>query len=408
MSTNIPTRFQDPREARDFTMKLLGMFIIDGDPTPSQSEIERMSRALTESDDLADAVVTDFKALAPGESWRLLNQALDSGIESVKEAPESLQALFAQLDKVPAWVDFELADHASVVAQRTSFFGEFILSCVSLMGGYRSSAANKPIAMTGALTYNARRRLAETSQFTYNVTRAGAMRRHSQGFKEAVKVRFMHAFVRNKLKHSSEWRADEWGEPINQADLVGTNLLFSLVFLMGLRLVGFRFDERDSLATMHLWRYIGYVMGISEELLPADEEAAQRLAYLIGNSQPGADADSLALGQALMNVPFEQAETPAEQFLAFLEMHYRSGLSRLVLGDQAGDDLGLPNTPLKYAPLLTTPLIFTAETIRMMVPGLTDIIANLGESWQSGRIKSMIGDNPAQFRPPAEAMRATA
>ena len=138
-------------------------------------------------------------------------------------------------------------------------------------------------------------------------------------------------------------------------------------------------------------------MGVEQELLPDTEEEGQRIAYLIGNSQPAADEDSLKLGKALMDVPLESAENFFEKGLAYLEMHYRSGLSRAILGSKAGDDLGLPDTLFKISPLFTAPLVFTIESIRMVIPGLTDVMANFGEQWQRYRIDSMIKGQPAQF-----------
>src|SRR6266536_1851314 len=60
---------------------------------------------LRRADPLADAVVEAF-ARMPEEQWRqMLDLALDSGIEAVPNAPESLRALFSQLDRVGFWVD---------------------------------------------------------------------------------------------------------------------------------------------------------------------------------------------------------------------------------------------------------------------------------------------------------------
>jgi hypothetical protein len=66
-------------------------------------------------------------------------------------------------------------DIGARLSQRSGMLGEYVLSCVSLMGGYRSAAANKPIAFTGQLEYMAPRRLAETAKFGFDVTRTGAM-----------------------------------------------------------------------------------------------------------------------------------------------------------------------------------------------------------------------------------------
>ena len=67
------------------------------------------------------------------------------------------------------------------------------------------------------------------------------------------------------------------GSPINQEDMAGTNLAFSYIILNGLRLSGFSLTENQKEDFIYLWRYIGYQMGIHEELLPANYAEAFRL-----------------------------------------------------------------------------------------------------------------------------------
>jgi hypothetical protein len=71
---------------------------------------------------------------------------------------------------------------------------------------------------------------------------------------------------------------------------------------------------------MHLWRYIGWLMGVDEELLPANEEDGTRMAWLAGVTQPPADEDSRMLGQALMQVPLARADGAFAKGAAWLEM----------------------------------------------------------------------------------------
>ena len=62
---------------------------------------------LWRTDPLADAVMEEF-ARIPETEWRaLLELALAKGIEAASNAPESLRALFRQLEDVPFWVDRE-------------------------------------------------------------------------------------------------------------------------------------------------------------------------------------------------------------------------------------------------------------------------------------------------------------
>ena len=126
--------------------------------------------------------------------------------------------------------------------------GGDILSAMALMGGYRSSAAVKPLAMTGALDKMVVRRIAETSRFVMDVYESPSMDRFSRGFRSACRVRLMHSMVRRSLARRADWDARAWGTPINQSDMAGTHLEFSAIFITGLTALGFRFTkaERDA------------------------------------------------------------------------------------------------------------------------------------------------------------------
>lgn len=418
-----PTRFRDPKENTDFFLKLAETLFIRRKLTPE--EIARYGEYLWVGDKTADKLAEKFHELGMQKAMPMLNAALDGKMSEAHggarattdrrsssslpaDAPQELKDLITEIETEPTWLDKRLLDVGAKLSQRSAMFGEYVLSCVSLMGGYRSAAANKPIAFTGQLEYMAARRLAETAQFGFDVTRTGALARGAKGFKSAVKVRMMHAHVRLMLDKSPKWQHDVWGLPINQADLVATNTLFSAVYLSGLRVLGLQISDEESLGVMHLWRYVGYLMGVDEALLPTNEEEGTRMAWLSGVTQPPADADSKLLGQALLHVPLERAETAIEKIAAHLEMQLRSGFTRIVLGDKAGDDLGLPDSPLKYTIALTTPVVFALETVRRIVPGLTNIAALIGDRYQRFMVEKPLAGNPASYVPPANLKREAA
>src|SRR4051812_48156390 len=72
--------------------------------------VDRLGLALHEGDPLADAAVDALADVPSADRHALLDRALDHGITAVPDAPAALLALFAQLDRVPFWVDFERAD----------------------------------------------------------------------------------------------------------------------------------------------------------------------------------------------------------------------------------------------------------------------------------------------------------
>src|SRR5262249_51979302 len=168
----------------------------------------------------------------------MLEAALDRGIGAVPDAPEALRALFAELDRVPAWVDWPTLDAGGELLMRAGPFGGMVLGAGSLVLGYASPGGNKPLVFSGRLTEQAPRRLDETSRFVQAVCRPGGMQRSGDGFKITVKVRLMHAEVRRMILRSGRWDDARWGAPLNQHDMAATTLLFSLVVLEGLRSLG--------------------------------------------------------------------------------------------------------------------------------------------------------------------------
>jgi hypothetical protein len=118
------------------------------------------------------------------------------------------------------------------------------------------------LAGSGAL-----RRMGETVHWSTAVTEHDGMRRGGEGFKLTIHVRLMHALVNHQYEINGRWDAGQWGLPINQADQGWTLGLFSSIMLPGLRRLGVRVTPSDSLAMMHLWKYVGWLMGVGDDFL---------------------------------------------------------------------------------------------------------------------------------------------
>ena len=277
--------------------------------------------------------------------------------------------------------------------------GGTILSAMALMGGYRSSAAVKPLAMTGALDQMVVRRIAETSRFVLDVMESDTFPRFGAGFQSACRVRLMHAMVRRSLLRRDDWDTAAWGMPINQTDTAATQLEFSAIFISGLTMLGFRFTPEERDAVMHLWRYVGVVMGADDALLAHDYRSGLRQMLIHGLTNPGADADSRALAKALHHLPERVASNPAERVLARMLMRYRTAVSRLTLGDELVDDIGLPPAPLHQLVFALSALRFGAETVRRVVPGATEWLARRGHAYQKRIIDDLVGPAKVEYVP---------
>ncbi|MDB4985528.1 MAG: hypothetical protein JWN04_706, partial [Myxococcaceae bacterium] len=199
------------------------------------------------------------------------------------------------------------------------------------------------------------------------------------GYAFTIKVRMVHAMVRATLLKSPSWQTQAWGLPINQADTLGTNLLFSIGFLEGCKQWGLRFTPEETDAVLHLWRYLGYLIGIDEALLPTDERSAQAALYLVGVSQPNPDADSRALAKALYEVPLSFERPAWVKRILRAEMALRLSMTRQILGDEGVDQLGLPRTRARRLLPSIVRAIGRVERARERIPGASYVAYRVGD-----------------------------
>ena len=204
--------------------------------------------------------------------------------------------------------------------------------------------AIRPLVASGRLVQRAARRLTETGRFIVETCKPGGLARSGAGFQITVRVRLMHAQVRRQLLVGS-WPVERWGVPINQAHMAGTNILFSALFIEGLRGIGYEMPEDDRADLIHLWRYIGLLSGVNPSLCAANEADALRLRDLLTAITPPPDDDSRALVRALMESPLAMAETDKERAVARRITDFMWGVSRHLVGEEYAEALRYPRTP---------------------------------------------------------------
>jgi hypothetical protein len=326
------------------------------------SRAEKYAELFWRTDPLADAVMEEFARMPEG-TWRaMLERALTQGIQAVPDAPAALQALFHQLDHIPFWVGREQCDlgGATFLRCRLSFAA---LAMASLPIIYSWPAGNKPLALSGQLVHRASQRLKDTTRYVFAICQPGGLSRFSEGFAMTVRVRLIHAQVRRLLHQSGQWRAEEWGAPINQCHMAGTNLMFSVGLLDALTRFGYRFKavERESL--IHLWRYAGYLLGVDNELLVAGEWEGHRLLQMISAFEPAPDADSRALVDALMHTTFDFLHGFSFGRLCSMNLCY--GVSRALIGEGRARMLGYPKTAWRWLVPAIRPATWIIETARI-------------------------------------------
>ena len=323
---------------------------------------EKYADFLWRADPLADAVMDEF-ARMPESEWRaLLEVALAKGLDAVPQAPEALRALFRQLECVPFWVDRERCNLGGATFLRCRL-GFAVLAMLSLPIIYSWPAGNKPLALSGQLVHRASQRLKDTTRYVFAVCQPDGLSRVSDGFAMTVRVRLIHSQVRRLLMESRQWGSDAWGAPINQCHMAGTNLMFSVGVLDGLTRLGYRFKPVEREALIHLWRYAGYLLGVENELLVADEFEGHRLLDMMFAFEPQPDDDSRALVNALMQTSFDYVSNFKIGRMCGANLCY--GLSRALIGDEQANALGYPKTPWKWLVPGVRPMTWMVETARL-------------------------------------------
>ncbi|ABL83009.1 conserved hypothetical protein [Nocardioides sp. JS614] len=381
-----PTRFgSDPAWARRAARPL--RLVAGRRPEPTPAELDRMRAALLRRDDEAHALV---RAVREEHSVTMpqFRQALEHGIGSVPGAPPALRRFFAVVDARPAWVDDALLDRGARAMQKLGWDGFDLLTWGSLLGGYRSAAALEPLVRSGRLLgASTARRTAETSRWFLACIEDDGMRRGSEGWRLTVHVRVMHAFVNYQLEQDPTWDWELRGTPINQYDQASTLAVFSTTPLLQARLLGIRVSRRDSRAVMHLWSYIGWLLGVEDHWLPHTEQAGRRIIYHLLAHDPGPDESSRVLARALVD---SQADVPGGGWRGVLAREAGLSSATFLNGRTGMHELGLP-ARLPWYPALRIPVNLLWTHLVGRLPGGEALVVRRGRRGRDRRVRLQHG-----------------
>ncbi len=376
-------RVPDPPLFSGFPRKIAMRLLAGGDVRADAAQVEWFRTFAHAGDPLADALVEEMRSARTGR--RLFDRALEDGLASLDDPPEALVQFFEQVEAVPGWVDPAKLDLAARAMTRTGLLGVYgALPDIALIGGYLASRPDKVLVRAGDLQRKAPARLAETANWWIEVTSPGGLDRDAGGFKGIVRVRLTHAHIRAAMNHREDWNYDDWDSPVNQIHMVGTLILFSVVFTAGLRGLGFRFSATEREAVFHFWRYIGYLMGVHPELLPTNEDDAWRITWLEAATEFTPDEDSRMLAEAMLEALAETHGITGDDYLSRLAgwtlSSLHSSYSRLALGSENADLLGIPKRPPFHAAVAGIAAAnFAVETARRAIPGASRVSVALGD-----------------------------
>lgn len=229
-----------------------------------------------QQDPLADAVIAWYFPKRKHELKSVLDIVVDNAFEPEADLPEAFHQLYHSVFKAP-----ELAE-TEVIRKGQKFFSThssdilLLLGLLSLPYCYAAAEGSEVLIRSKRIIEEPETRLAETAQFVFDVTAPDAFSKNGRGLASILKVRLIHAAVRYYIGLSGSW-PESFAPPINQEDMAGTNLSFSLIPVRGLRKLGKRISATQSMDYISYWNLIGKLLGIEPGLLPD----STRNAYLL-------------------------------------------------------------------------------------------------------------------------------
>ncbi len=388
--------------------KVLGRTMFDApNVIPTKERIDEFEKYFMHGDALADKAaqelfMSDRKHL---QSFRLMNKVLEQGIDEEDDVPDSFKQLIQEANTAPVWLDRNKVEHGAAICRRLGSHAMAVLGDLALLGGYANTDISKPLVFTGALkgesTFD---RISETSQFWFDVTRKGALEKGAKGFKSAIRVRMMHAMVRQRLLQHPKWNSELWGLPINEADSLATNVGFSMAMIYGCKWLGFYLPNKDIEAVLHLWRYIGYLMGDDADWLPkTTEEGLQCLLLIHLSNENNPDEESKTLAKDYLNS--FKPKSDVKNWKQYINDYYffmkHKAYAELLIPFDLYKKLELPSSNLTWmlVPLVEFPSIFIKDRLRAFIPALHKQIEQEGAKAQEEVISTRMGERQASYIP---------
>lgn len=400
-------RLRDPRVQR---ARKLWRGVFRFDPQPSEELVRAFGEAYYQADPIAEAFVDEvyLGEIGPKAGRAMLDQALAHGIDSVPDAPPSLVRLFAEFETAPEWLDLDLVAQGAQVFRRwgTSVFS---FATTSTLEMYSESSITKPLSYAGGYAGDkAHKRQLETVRFWIDVSDPGGLEPGARGRQTAMRVRIMHVFIRRKLMQRPEWDYDAWGVPISVGDATLTLMGGSVVPGLALWSIGHQTTITEIEATLHFWRYVGHLLGVQPAWYPRDfRESIQLMFAAFVKRAYTAGADGEELVQSYLPAFEPKPNTPWPKRIRD-EFNYRVqiGYTAFWLPPATYARHRMPaRFPWVLHPIVQAPVIFGAETLRRLIPGLDAVADRVQRVRREQWYRNEVGDRAAEFEPVQEFRR---
>lgn len=286
-------------------------------------------------DPQADALVIELLA---NPDWAVAINSWKGGVPIASELVEfsiGFQEFFENYREVSNQTDQRKIKLAQDFFDRQGNDYLSLLGLYSLPYCYAFADGAQVLVRSKRITEEVGQRLMETALFLLDAFKPGTFLQANESLLTLAKVRLIHAFSRYFVKHyAKDWKS-EWGVPINQEDMIGTNLAFSMLVIRGLDKLGKYPGMEVYEAVLYYWKLVGQYLGFAVECWPETSKEAFELERLIRKRHLKQSEAGIQLINSLMRY-YEQT---------FREPAMTASLKRVIaffVGKEASKALDLP------------------------------------------------------------------
>lgn len=316
---------------------------------------ENYIRHTTIGDAELDPLMEELSSMPPADLHRYIGAGIERKEDEFRNAPKALRDFFDSVEEPPEWVNFEEFKEGSraFFKNMTNMLVAYALG--SSIEGF-STLVSKSFSITGRVTGlgdGAQRRLRQNNRHMFEVYYPEGMKRDGDGWKVTMRIRFIHARVRNMMAKCKEWDHEAWGTPLSMAHIGGISLYtFSIRQFEHAVKMGSRLSRRQRASIVAIWRYVGHLFGVPKVLQFTNEKEARRL-YQIGHiCEPPPDEDAITVANTVHKAIPAMLGLKSEAEIKAMQL-YTYRLSRALIGNRLADQYGYPRTiPIKIAVLL--------------------------------------------------------
>jgi uncharacterized membrane protein len=332
-------------------------------------------------------------------------QSVDSSLP--EDISEPLQSYLQQGQLLPEWADEKKIARSEILFMDYGALSCTLLFCSSLPECYVIPDLSAVLHVAGQLEQHTEYRIRATAAMIFPVMlRGGLCQPEGGGVAQILKVRLIHATIRNLILRGSPeeallflgdqrylkgagviapltttssdsmhqalfahgWKIGEDGLPCNQEELAYTLLTFGYIFLRSMRTLGLGLSQADEEAFLHTWNVVGHILGIRRELMVDTMAEAEILFAQMqkrGRANPYLPDPRSTLGTSLMST--------MEKVIPFRILKpFPVLLTRYLCGATNADDIGVSDRVSLVSRCLFAVFMFVAKvidaTVRLIVP----------------------------------------